>query len=317
MTKSEFNKLTFKQVLNKVKTLEKQLGLPALNNSDIKEYKAMSPDEIYSQVKSMIDKVEAEKIDKNKYKLKIDQDALKTAKTKITNKLLNLDAEDYYSAMDDYTDAIHDKWIDIPNREMWIHGVETSPDLSDDEPGIEHNMAAKVIKNLHFFRHLDPTAPVIIHMKSCGGIVEEGLAIYDAIKAMPYHVTIISYTHARSMTSYILQAADHRVMMPSSVFMFHYGDFWVGGTQKQTYTNVDWSKKHYDPVLMKIYTDRLRKQGKFEGQTRKQISTFLIDCMNKKEDYYLNAKDAVKWGFADEVHKGFKILDKKIQGKKK
>jgi ATP-dependent Clp protease protease subunit len=200
-----------------------------------------------------------------------------------------------------YMDAIHRDWIDIDNRVTWIHGVDTSPELTDgDEPGVEYQMASKVIKNLHILETMSRTKPVTIRMMSCGGLVEQGLAIYDTIKLMPYPVTIINYTHARSMSSYILQAADERVMLPHSHFMFHTGEAWAGGLPAQLKSTVEFMNKH-DDMLMKIYVDQLKKKGKFKSKPRKWIADMITERMQQKVDVYLLAKEAVAWGFADRI----------------
>lgn len=197
-----------------------------------------------------------------------------------------------------HLEAIHDKWIDTKNRQMWIHSFETVPSQSQDEPGIEYNMATRVIKNLHILRKLNPNEPITIHLHSCGGDVDEGLAIYDALKAMPYKITMISYTHARSMSSYILQAADLRLLMPSSYFMFHRGTIALAGPQQEVESNIEFSKIQ-DKLLMDIYVDSLKRTGKFRTKSRQWIEKMINDHMNQKSDVFLTAPQAVEWGFAD------------------
>ena len=154
---------------------------------------------------------------------------------------------------------VHDYWVNRKTREIWIHGVETR-DVSGEEPGVEYMMATRVIKNLHLLKDMDRDKEVVVHLHTCGGVWEEGMAIYDTIKSMPYHVTIISYTHARSMSSIILQAADERVLMPSSYFMFHYGSLEVGGHPLQVQSEVDFSRL-CDDKMIQIYVDAIIKSG--------------------------------------------------------
>jgi ATP-dependent Clp protease protease subunit len=198
-------------------------------------------------------------------------------------------------------DYVHEHWIDPDSRELWIHGVDISGSSYEGiEPGVEYIMATKVIKNLHFFRKQSTKDPVLIHLHTCGGVWEEGMAIYDTIRSMPYPVTMISYTHARSMSSIILQAADKRVLMPSSYFMFHYGTLGTDGDAKSVYSQVDFTKQQ-DEVMIDIYVDCVRNSEKFKDQSETKIRKTLVDIMNKKGDVFLKAEEAIEWGFADEI----------------
>ena len=201
-----------------------------------------------------------------------------------------------------YLEDMHDRWISPKTREIWIHGVDSNVDCEYDgeETGVEYMMANKVIKNLHYLLHQSRRSPVTIHMKSCGGVFEEGMAIYDTIKAMPYKVKIISYTHARSMSSIILQAADERIILPSSYFMFHYGTLFVSGVAQQVHSAVDFSKK-CDDKMMQIYVDSCKNSVKFKDKTDKQIHSVLKKQMNEKVDVFLTAEETIEWGFADSI----------------
>lgn len=126
------------------------------------------------------------------------------------------------------------------------------------------------------------------------------MAIYDAIKSCPYPVTILSYTHARSMSSLIFQAANKRVMMPHSTFMFHDGTLAVDGTVKQVTSEVEFGKVA-EKQMMKIYVDSMKGHGKFQSRSRKFIEEWLREQMDKKEDVFLTAEQAVELGFADKV----------------
>jgi ATP-dependent Clp protease protease subunit len=207
--------------------------------------------------------------------------------------------------VDEKISSTHDYWIDPESREMWIHGVDVSSGEGEwPEPGVEYNMATTVIKNLHYLRKQSETKEVVIHLHTCGGEVGEGFAIYDTIRLMPYPVTIISYTHARSMSSIILQAAagesDKRLLLPSSHFMFHWGSIVTGGHAIAVYSEVDFYKK-YDELMLDIYVDCVKKGVKFKGKTESQIRKYLKDMMNKKSDVFLTAEEAVEWGFADGI----------------
>lgn len=195
---------------------------------------------------------------------------------------------------------LHAFGIDRPKRELWLVGEPRQPDCEDDgEPGVEYNMATKLLKNLHILEG-DNNNGVTIHMKTCGGWVEEGFAIIDALRTSTCPIMIINYSHARSMSSMIFESADMRAMMPSSCFMFHRGSMWVGGTNQEVYTNVEWSKR-YDKLMLDIYVRAMKdtEHGKFHKWSEKRIREMLVDEMNKKTDVFLDAQETVDWGLAD------------------
>lgn len=60
-------------------------------------------------------------------------------------------------------------------------------------------------------------------LHTCGGHVESGWAIFDAIRACKNPVTIVGYGAVMSMGAIIMQAADLRLMAPRARMMFHTG----------------------------------------------------------------------------------------------
>jgi ATP-dependent protease ClpP protease subunit len=207
---------------------------------------------------------------------------------------------------------IHEQCIDIENREMWIHGVDVSGAGYDgEEPGIEYLCATKAIKNLHILRKKSATKPIICHLHTCGGIYEEGMAIYDTIRMMPYKTIIVSYTHARSMSSIILQAGYKRLMLPNSYFMFHYGTLESSGEAKTVYSNVEFNKKS-DETMLDIYVEKVFGSKHFKGKKKDEIREILRNQMDKKGDVFLLAHEAVEWGFADGIVNSWKDVKKHL-----
>jgi ATP-dependent Clp protease, protease subunit len=188
-------------------------------------------------------------------------------------------------------------------NQIYLFGRENVEDeMENGEPGVEYKMANRFIKNIHYLSGRDSKKPILIHMKSCGGYVEEGMAIYDSILSVPNPVTIINYTHARSMSGIIFQAANKRVMMPHSCFMFHGGDLAIAGTNKQVQAVLEFDKR-FDEIMLTIYAERMKHtpNSKYRTWTISRIKDHLISEMNQKEDVFLTAQEAIEWGFADEI----------------
>jgi ATP-dependent protease ClpP protease subunit len=102
------------------------------------------------------------------------------------------------------------------------------------------------------------------------------------------------------MSSLILQAANKRVLMPHSYFMFHEGTLAYEGTYKTVMSSAEFDRKGRQQMI-DIYVQALQRDGKFKGKSKAQISKWVNARMEKKEDVFIQAKDAVEIGFADEV----------------
>lgn len=195
-------------------------------------------------------------------------------------------------------DYAHDFDVDIEKRDIYLFGREDSY-ADENEPGVDYRMANRFIKNLRILSSMNED-PILIHMKTCGGYWEEGMAIYQAIKACPNHVTILNYTWARSMSSLILQAADWRAMMPFSVFMYHDGTVDMSGTVKQFWTEGAQMKASQE-LMMDIYLDSAEGAPAWSDRSRSQIKKMMRNRMDRKEEVYLTARETVEHGFADVV----------------
>ncbi|MDP3954615.1 MAG: ATP-dependent Clp protease proteolytic subunit [bacterium] len=205
-------------------------------------------------------------------------------------------------------------WID--NRHFW--GINTdnfiidlvgyemeygTDDTNRDEPGVEYQMASRLIRNIEILSGIDPTRNILIKMKTCGGDWNEGMAIHNAIDTCPNNVVILSYTHARSMSSLIFQAADKRVMMQDSYFLFHKGEVAFSGTYNQFMSFSDHYREAHKRMI-EIYVNSMQKKGRFKRWSAKRIEEMLEDHMSKKEDVYLSPKETIEWGLADEIFDG-------------
>jgi len=209
--------------------------------------------------------------------------------------------------IDDFTDSVHHNGILINPKistNIFLMGENdyAGPGEVSTEPGVEYLMANRFVKNMNLARLVNPNAPVVVHSKTCGGFSDEGMSIYDSIKASQTPVTVLSYIHSRSMSSLVLLAANKRVMMPHSYFMFHDGDWSMAGTVKQVLSAMEFERR--TDCMIDIYVEALKEQGKYKDMDEKRIKSMLRRKMDKKEEVYLTANEAVEWGFADEIFDG-------------
>jgi len=209
---------------------------------------------------------------------------------------------------DDVPFRMHEYDVDTESNHIYLMGTDSratgeAVEANLGEPGVEYTMANRFIRNLNICMRANPGKPILVHMKTCGGFWEEGMAIYDAIRTCPSRVTILSYSWARSMSSLILLAANKRVLMPHSWFMFHTGNAEFSGTAKQLDTEAE-REKVLIGRMMDIYVDALKEQGTMSRCTRSRIRAWLKSQMDKKEDVFMEAEQAVALGFADEIFNG-------------
>jgi ATP-dependent Clp protease protease subunit len=158
-------------------------------------------------------------------------------------------------------------------------------DASED--GVDALMAERVIKALHLFVTADAGKEIRLILNSAGGYWTHGMAIYDAIKACPAHITIEVYGNCMSMATVILQAADERILHPGVTFMIHDGsDGYVGNTR-----DFEAWAKHSKIIRKRMYEIYAEKSGKPTSYWEKKCGT----------DFILEAKQAVALGLADKV----------------
>ena len=165
-------------------------------------------------------------------------------------------------------DCLYRLGVNPRTRVLWLGGINDHDYEESEDPGVTWNTARRLILGLTSLD--DPTghAPITVLMNSCGGDWDHGMAMYDAIKSCRSHVTIINMSHARSMSSVLLQAGDLRITAPHSHYMVHDGFEGVYDHPKSVYSNVDYSRTHVTPTMYRVYLDRLRDAEDQESVAR-------------------------------------------------
>ena len=203
---------------------------------------------------------------------------------------------------DDLAFHIHNYDVDLVSNHIYLMGMDRGYEVNGwGENGVDYLLSKRFIQNLGLCMRANEGKPIVILMKTCGGDFNEGMAIYDAIKSCPSKVTILNYTHARSMSSIIFQAGDKRVMMPHSHFMFHDGTYADEGTVKQVKSGLDFYSKIGTSTMLDIYSEKMAGKGDFKEQPISKIKKWLRYQMDKKEDVYLTAEETIYLGLADEI----------------
>lgn len=191
----------------------------------------------------------------------------------------------------------------IDTREIF---VAPSLNYGLDEAMIDHTVYHQFFRNLRILNSMGD-APILVHLGSCGGDWNYGMAMYDAIKEScdderSSDIIVLSHVYARSMSSVIPQAATWRVLMPNTDYLVHYGTYGDEGNYTNVMASMDWYKKANE-MMLQVYLNRIR-HGQFfkrEGWDDKQILQWLRDTIDKRQEFYMTPREAVDKGFADAV----------------
>jgi len=136
-----------------------------------------------------------------------------------------------------------------------------------------------------------PGRPLTIILNSPGGSVIAGLALFDYIRhlrAGGHYVTVVALGYAASMGGILLQAGDRRVVGREAMLLIHEVSSGTQGKVSDMEDDVRYTGRLWDK-LAKILSER-------SHLTHRQIK-----ARAKRVDWWLDASEAVKLGFADEI----------------
>jgi len=205
-------------------------------------------------------------------------------------------------------DDLHHYRVNRHTFTVYVGGDPNIQAYADDdsnlEPGVEYHMADRFDINLNLLTDIDSSRPILVKVASCGGNWTEGMQMFGAIATCPNPVTVMATKWARSMTSIIPLAADRFVMRPPARYMFHHGTTGYEGLAGEEFSTFVEEQQLSRKCMIDIYVARLRSQGAFKQDSPEKIREMLNDKMRRKSDVWLDAVEAVRWGFADGIFTG-------------
>lgn len=208
----------------------------------------------------------------------------------------------------DIIDELHSYGLCLDTREIFLHG-EPAEDNTDS--GVDFRMANRFLKNIRMLESSGED-PIIVHQHSIGGEWSDGMMIYDLIISCQCHIIFVMHGDACSMGSIIPQAADTRIIMPYCTFMVHDGSTVLNGTHKQVQSAAR-LEEMWRETMLEIYSSVCINGHYFQKEqaTTKKVREYIINKMDEKEDWWLTARDAVAFGFADVVlgDEGYESVD--------
>jgi len=144
----------------------------------------------------------------------------------------------------------------------------------------------------------NPDKPIDMVIKSPGGSISDGLAIYDTMQNIKCPIRTIGIGMCASMASFLHSAGDPgmRFLTPNTQVMIHQPRTQGGGGGVETVTD-----KEANTRLIRQMRHRMEAMyAAFMGVPYDEKFAELIDDA-MEQDTYLNAKLAVELGLADEI----------------
>jgi ATP-dependent protease ClpP protease subunit len=164
-----------------------------------------------------------------------------------------------------------------------IHGAIGYYFLQDSITASEIEKELKGLKN----------ESLIIDISSPGGLISEGLKIYNLLEDYPGHKTVILNGTVASMATYIAMVGDKVKRKENTVFYIHNAQGFCTGDQHDM-RKMDITLTGFSNIIAKKY---VKKTGKSLEEVQEAMKGF--------GTYYF-AEEIEEYGFADEVIKGDK-----------
>lgn len=155
--------------------------------------------------------------------------------------------------------------------------------------GIDSYVANIIQAQLLFLESADRYKPINLYINSPGGLVYDGLAIYDTMQYIQPQVNTICVGLAASMASVLLAAGEKgsRSALPHSRVMIHQP---MGGAYGQV-TEMEIELKEIQKLKNELY----EVLSKHTGQTVKQLTK------DGDRDKWFTAEEAKEYGLVDNV----------------
>ena len=161
--------------------------------------------------------------------------------------------------------------------------------LSED---VNHTTASLIVAQMLFLEGQDPDKDISFYINSPGGVITDGMAIYDTMQYIKCDVSTICIGMAASMGAFLLSAGTKgkRFALPNSEILIHQPLISGGGISGPC-------------TDIKIHSDHMVR-------TREKLNTILaantgkpIDVIERdtERDNYMTAEEACAYGLIDKV----------------
>lgn len=154
---------------------------------------------------------------------------------------------------------------------------------------VNNASAGVIVAQLLFLEGQDPEKDISLYINSPGGVITDGMAIYDTMQYIRCDVSTICIGMAASMGSFLLAAGakGKRFALPNSEIMIHQPS---GGAQGQA-TDINIAANHILAVKKKLN----RILAERTGQPLEVIER------DTDRDNFMTAQEALEYGLIDKV----------------
>ncbi len=175
-------------------------------------------------------------------------------------------------------------------EQIMDHGIDTRSRIVYCDDDIEEELRKKVVRGLKLLDRTD--GPIRVVLTSCGGSVDDGMAIYGAIKNCRNEVTIEIQGIAASMGSIIAMAGDYIEMSASAKIMIHYGSISLEDHHLNAKMTMADNDRHNEWMVDMFLKKIKQKKPRYTKKKFEENITF---------DKYIYADEALKLGLIDRI----------------
>ena len=149
--------------------------------------------------------------------------------------------------------------------------------------------AGVVVAQLLYLEGQDPEKDISLYINSPGGVITDGMAIYDTMQYIKCDVSTICLGMAASMGAFLLAAGakGKRFALPNSEIMIHQPS---GGAQGQA-TDISIHANH----ILRVKDKLNRILSEKTGQPLEVIAR------DTERDNFMTAQEALEYGLIDKV----------------
>ena len=148
-----------------------------------------------------------------------------------------------------------------------------------------------VVAQMLFLESEDADKEILFYINSPGGVVTEGMAIYDTMQFIKCDVRTVVMGQACSMGSLLAQAGTKgkRMILPNARHMIHQPS---GGARGQA---TDMLIQVNEILSMKKNLTQIYVDHNSKGKTFEQLAA------DMERDNYMSAQDCLEYGLVDEI----------------
>lgn len=154
---------------------------------------------------------------------------------------------------------------------------------------VNNASAGVIIAQLLYLEGQDPDKDIALYINSPGGVITDGMAIYDTMQYLKCDVSTICVGMAASMGAFLLAAGakGKRLALPNSEIMIHQPS---GGAQGQA-TDISIHANH-------ILRTKKKLNHILAERTGQPIEVIERDT---ERDNFMTAQEALEYGLVDKV----------------